>query len=262
MSAIYFHTEEQGQAALAGCERFYAMGLVNGLLALSLNLDDPDFDHRPHPVRRLLPPAHYTHAMKGREWNEAVRCALGISLDGDCPLAYRDDWRVSPFTAGLNTAMVAGSDPVRLLARLHGQCELHAYVRGTDRHWLARLIDQGVEEGILRTGSGWDNVAMLLRADDASTVVTSYSVTEQFPNPYICDAEGTWSPPEDPECEEGKDWDAWYDLSLRDRWKHGMAALRKSPNLQLDPETWATYRFGDGINGFQLSVYAAAAPRA
>src|SRR5690606_31251558 len=43
----------------------------------------------------------------------------------------------------LNTALDTGSDALRLLARLHGQCELHCWVDGPNRAWLADIIVAG-----------------------------------------------------------------------------------------------------------------------
>ncbi|GAA4304598.1 hypothetical protein GCM10023178_11830 [Actinomadura luteofluorescens] len=37
---------------------------------------------------------------------------------------------------------------MRFLARLHAQCELHGYVEGPNRAWLADVIDQGPAAGV------------------------------------------------------------------------------------------------------------------
>jgi hypothetical protein len=44
---------------------------------------------------------------------------------------------------------------VRFLARLHGQCEVHGWVAGKNRAWLADIIETGRETAILRDDMGW-----------------------------------------------------------------------------------------------------------
>jgi hypothetical protein len=104
----------------------------------------------------------------------------------------------------MNTALVAGSDPVRLATKIHGWCEAHCWVDGPDRAWLADIIDEGLRVGIFRRGlwyvdrpcdgppseqpdrqwspQGWDDVTGLLRERDDEPVVMSYSVCDSFPN--------------------------------------------------------------------------------
>lgn len=123
----------------------------------------------------------------------------------------------------LNTALVAGSDPVRLAAKLNGWCEQHCWVEGPDRKWLADIIDEGLRTGLYRRGfwyvgevtnmpakdhpnrkwsdQGWDDVLALLRESDDGPVVLSYSVTDGFPNSKIAG----WEPPPMPDGWE-PDW--------------------------------------------------------
>jgi hypothetical protein len=52
-----------------------------------------------------------------------------------------------------------------------------------------------------------------------------------------------------------KDWDAWYELSEETRWNMGIAGLRKSSEnkwLEMRPEKWDDYYFGDGMNAGQF----------
>lgn len=52
----------------------------------------------------------------------------------------------------LNTALVAGSRPIVLAAKIHGWCEVHAWVDGPDRAWLADIVGEGLTAGIYRRG--------------------------------------------------------------------------------------------------------------
>lgn len=142
------------------------------------------------------------------------------------------------FAADLNKAMVA-NPAVRLIARLHGQCEIHCYVEGQDRAWLADRIfealhtlvrvkdmdgDRMVE--LLRVGFsasggriGWLRLMDWLRSRSDEPVVCSYSVTSQFP-PYNAETETHAS------------------------WEQALAGLRaRGEWLRMNPTTWDTYSF-------------------
>ncbi|PZG16487.1 hypothetical protein C1I95_17600 [Micromonospora craterilacus] len=192
----------------------------------------------------------------------------------------------------MNTALAAGSDPVRLAAKLRGYGEGHAWVEGSDRAWLADIIDQGLEAGIYRRGLwrsgtpdgprdqwtdlGWQQVIGFLRSRDDEPVVTSYSVTDGFPNRAIAD----WTPPVDPQwrpdwadggganewsemtASEQDSWrrdhaaEQWYDLPDGERWELAMAGLRRTrPWARLAPDTLSEVAFG-----WPVSVYDLFAP--
>lgn len=112
-----------------------------------------------------------------------------------------------------NTALVAGSDVIRLAAKFAFWGWQHAFIEGEDRAWLADLCEQGLRTGIFRWGmwyvdrvcdglpedqpdrkwakQGWEGVLEFLRARDDEPVVLSYSVDDDFPNPGIAG----WEPP-------------------------------------------------------------------
>jgi hypothetical protein len=157
--------------------------------------------------------------------------------------------RVDPFTAGLNTAIALGSDPVRLFARLHGQCEIHCYVEGPNRAWLAGIIEEGRACGLYRDDMGWEAVIDLLRSRKDGPVVTSYSVTDSFPNADIGGATSE------------TDVDAFYELPDAEQWARaidGLRAVRAGRRLELRPDDWSHYVFGDGVNGLALRRWALA----
>lgn len=123
----------------------------------------------------------------------------------------------------LNTALRMGSNPVKLMARIHGSCEIHCFVEGENRNWLAGLIEDGIETNVLRfktnnMDNGWLNVADMLRDSDDDPVVLSYSVTDPFPN--------------------GRNWDS------------SINSLRKESIIsdkELKPETWNTFGFAPKV---------------
>lgn len=172
---------------------------------------------------------------------DAVCSALGRTML--LPWKWQEfDRHGAGWFISLNTAIAVGNDALRLGARLHGQCEIHCYVEGPNRAWLAGIIEAGRESGFYRESMGWESVCGLLRRRDDSPVVTSYSVTEQFP-----------------EFRGGAD-DA---LTDEQRWEQGVTELRADWSLELKPENFATFRFGDGATVFTpLAVTSATHPDA
>lgn len=192
----------------------------------------------------------YFHSPHGEaEVSGAERAHMAILIDPKHEALWQDDDRT--FGQKLNEALARDDDAWRFVARIHGQCEIHAYVEGQDRAWLAGIIERGLASGLLRgiemTGtrearSGWPAVIALLRERDDDPVVTSYSVCEGFPNLTIVREEGTWQPtiPSfDPE-------DEWYALPTEEQWATALAALRQrqahGSRLRLWPEDWARWR--------------------
>lgn len=133
-----------------------------------------------------------------------------------------------------------GGDSLKLFARLHAQCEIHAWVAGKNRAWMAKIIAEGLESGLYRQNVGWDQVIEMLGRSKTEPVVTSYSVCEQFPSREVAN----W--------EDDNDGDDWYDLDSETRWKLAMKGLKnKTGKLELTPK-WDRYRFGDGKTVFDL----------
>jgi hypothetical protein len=250
VSRIYFHSPS-GTAEVSGRERAYAGMICNNLLFVALGISTfTDAE----PYRKLLPLDSYVHRHSNdaqffaafRTWSFAQMGAMYQLPDGR---------ETNVFEASLNTAVAMGSDPIRLLAKLHGQCEIHAYVEGPNRAWLADIIEQGVKDKILRVWEndfygGWPAVVKLLRSRDDEPIVTSYSVTEQFPNRYIAQEYGEWEPDE-----EDPNGDSWYELPEEEQWNFAMDGLRyynQEGTIEMKPETFAIQGYGDGLSGFDI----------
>ena len=233
MGKVYFHSPS-GDAMLRGSERAHAGQLVNKLACAVLPLYDRD------GILPLLPPGCYL-------WNldRAVHFAedfqTWMSVGSDANFHLPSGVRVSTFTVALNTALVMGSRPVKLLARLHGQCEIHTWVDGPNRAWLADIIGEGRKSGVLRDDQGWEKVVELLRQRDDEAVVTSFSVCEQFPSPPE-----SWEYREN-EAEKGcfgPDGQGWDTLSHNEQWNVAMDALRCQGQLELEPDGFDDFWFG------------------
>ena len=169
-----------------------------------------------------------------------------------------DDERHEIFSMALNSVLTDGNRAAQLAAKIHGQCEIHCYVEGEDRAWMADVIDEGLAAGIFRSNQGWaigkpntpgwEAVAELLREESETPVVASYSVTDSFPGPHLA-PDGWEHDPDDP-------WEAWSELSHDEQWSMAMLSLREERGLRLSPDRLAA-PFYDGLNGrqFKQRVY-------
>lgn len=154
--------------------------------------------------------------------------------------------KIEAFSVLLNTAILLGSDVVQLAAHVHGQCEIHAFVRGSNRKWLAAKIRHGRAQNVLQSGMGWEAVVDLLERRDDEPVVTSYSVCEQFPSPLVL-------PPGHPA--RADDCAEWYGLSHEEKWRLGLAWLECGNSPEWEPTTWAS-GFRDGVHIFDILSHA------
>ena len=251
MSRIYFHSEH-GEAELQGPERAAAARLCHDLVWVALGSAVEDYPGAPSPLRPLLPSSSYVASSAPKHFASTLKTWLRTSDDAAFLI---ESQRVGAFPLALNTALVMGSDPVKLMARLHGQCEMYAYVEGPNRAWLASTIEQGRADGIMRANLGWESVVDLLRARTDCPVVTSYSVSEGFPNSSLAIEMGTHAPTPRSDLEWWED-DEWENLLEQERWSRSIDALRlfevKHGPLELKPDNWQTMRFKHRLNGFDI----------
>jgi len=271
MSRIYFHSPS-GDAEVPGTERAW-MGTVTDSLGMS-PVDS-------HLLINLSTTGCVT--LFGRSvatWSAeqvqsarlAVRHSDSVS-DGLAISVYGVD--LDPGCLTLNTALQLGSPAIRLMTRLHNQCEIHCWVDGPNRSWLADLIDAGLAEGSFRhteeaRGCGWSDVTKLLRSRDDEPVVTSYSVCDQFPNSYA----STWMPAwpegvperwdaldEATQEERSERAESWYDLPPDEQWARGIEWLRaQAGGLELTPDQFTgsrEFHFGRDLSWIDLKHWDA-----
>lgn len=324
MSRIYFHSPS-GDAELHGSERVWLGHVAEGPAVAAWDLDRSSALERCTEILAMVPEvpdgahgANYLHTylrealaqaernkvcykgwgpgqpMRGQPDHEPIHRlvkSLQVSLRVQGVTLNVAGVELRSANLDLNTALVAGSDPVRLAAKIHGWCEAHAYVEGPDRAWMATIIDQGLKAGIYRHGlwyadqpdgpkdkwsdQGWEGVQALLRSRDDEPVVLSYSVCDQFPNREVAN----WGPPSLPD-DWAPDWvvddkgreewaalseddrasywhdhasDLWYDLPAEQRWESAMAGLRAERSwARLGPDTLAEVTFGLPVSVYDL----------
>jgi hypothetical protein len=257
MSRIYFHTQHEGEAEVLGSERAH-MGLLTSDLSAALipSYSDREVFALMTPAARRkfavetypngVPMDPVTFAKQGPMLaKDHLRTSFAINGE---KIFQHEDKPLDNFELQLNTVLALGSNPLCLFARLHAQCEIHAWVEGPDRAWLADVIQQGLDAGLCRDGMGWDKVQELLRSGAEHPVVTSYSVTDGFPNQYVAG----WVGPRDDEGEPLNE-DAWYDDHTDDeRWDLAMAGLRQQKGMEaMSPETLRN-GFGHGLSMLDL----------
>jgi len=248
MSRIYFHTRDDGTAEIPGPERAYFGSVCVGMMLNALEYTLQEKPDRPALIRRVWPKDHYLFKMcptttyeQGERFEEMARVALSVSLGLRLDV---DGERIDPFVLALNTALVAGSDFVKLAARLHGQCELHAYIERHNTGWMIDIIERGLEAGFLRFPREWRQVCWLLRAA-RGRVVTSYSVCDPFPDYGVVSY-----------AKIEIDQDDWYDLDADRQWDtaiEGLLALNERNPLEITPDTWGSFYFGSGWNAYKLA---------
>lgn len=252
MSRIHFHSPS-GTADIYGTERHYMGRLIDHLAFGVLVQSSPEEWIGPTLpadcyLRGLMPPK-----VPSLGWLPPFLDQLKVWIaHGDRPhFVLPDGTRADAWQASLNTAMSIGSAPLRLYARLHAQCEIHCFVRGHNRAWLAHVVRQGVRDGLYRDLGGhlheshkgqWSRLAGFLEARDDEPVVCSYSVCESFPNAGVAE----WEP------DDEQDDQSWYDLPAEERWDLAFAGLGRRDKLELKPENFDVYRFGPGIDYLQL----------
>lgn len=214
MSSIAFESK-QGEVAVGGRERARMGGLIDDLswVMHSRGITRERFDLR----------AEYDDKLR---WLYSGR----MGSEGQDTFSERLGW-----------VCLIGSDVMRLLCHIHGQCELNGWVHPDDGEWFAGLVEQGLEQGLLgpdeRNHYGtWAQVAELARAS-TTPLISSYSVTDSWPNPALIAQErpDLWTP-----AEGAHPWDAWEDLSEADQDRIGDAAL-ESCAPRWHPGEWGTH---------------------
>lgn len=264
MSRIYFHSLDK-ESEVYGSERAY-MGHLCTDLAYSVSELDSFFFEK-SPMLKVLEESNNRKYSK-----EDAKMAFNLFNSMFFNINWKvNDRNVNSFAVVLNTAMALGGDAIKLYARLHGQCEIHAYVEGEYRSWLADIIDKGVESKILRVFPedgekeylqnqkrfiGWNQVSKHLRENNVNPVVTSYSVCESFPNYQFTfdyqNLKDKLSKKEDLSKDNFhkkiEDWTEknYYSWSTEMQWRECMHYLRTCDDglREICPETWDNFYFG------------------
>ncbi len=247
MSNISFYNMHRQEAArVSGAERNHAWRLCADMFIASLDLHIISLSGD-RSIFQCVDEKTLGDLRATKTITEAIDLlALRIRID-EVVFSYNDGGIVltqNATASALNTALEIGSDPIKLLARLHGQCEQHLFVEDKNRDWLGEIIQRGMSANIMRHSMGWDDVITLLMTRHLypGPVVISYSGTAGFPDSEIIESIG----------DSEEESEAFYALSDNEQWRLSMDALRKRQWLELKPENWNEFLFDYGITGFKL----------
>lgn len=273
MSRVYFHSKNY-ETEIHGSERCHLNLLCTDLAMQMLGVDHdrmPRYDGEilrdiiVGPSYASMPPhiegkAHEDHRFdEWRKWAQSFATAVRV---GDSPVFRWNGHSLESFPLILNTALVVGGDAVKLAARIHGQCEAHAWVAEANRPWLADIAQAGVDAGIFRiarpyerddgTASthliGWTQTIAHLRgvAEHPGPVVMSYSVCESFPNASVLDSDEDGDGSDGGDAEDGE-------RSDDETWDRCFAKLQaRDDGLELQPDGWPAYYFDNGVTMMDL----------
>ena len=243
MSRIDFNSEHE-TTQISGSERAYMNRMIFDISLIPLIPISKSPGIGPPEILNSVPDECYMHNLY-RDRPDAFehvfktwfRVASGIN-DG----LIIDNQKYDLFGIALNTSIVMGSSQIKLFALINGLCELHGYIEGHNRKWVASIIKQGLNSSMYRKGMGWDKLINMLESNDHMPVVMSYSVCDGFPNMHTAGYENR---------------DEWYRLSNQDRWKYSMDELRDNSKwLEIKPNNFDNYYFDTGINSYDVYKYA------
>lgn len=243
MSRIYFHGRND-EAEVWGPERAYMGVLCSDIMIAAIG----DLWFARDWLTPLLPSNLAMKLNRGEKHDiDSVKSHLRHGGHFIIEGQKEEAWIVA-----LNTALAMGSDPLKLLARLHGQCEVHCWVDGPNRKWLADIIRRGRKTQVLRKDMGWETVAAFLEKADDDPVVCSYSVCNSFPD-YDCLPESHQLKDWDKERQLEKHHEEFLDLPPDKAWELCIRGLREADNgLELTPEDWNEFHFYRGWSAFNL----------
>lgn len=295
---VYFHTPT-AQAELHGSERAWLERLTNGVTEAAWDFDGMNGLERAVELVSMAPDPDpddleddYLHTLQtrmreakdqvdrnttviregGRMDYEAGRQFISVlknCLQGQGIPIEVADARLLTGGIGMNTALFAGSDPVRLAAKIHGWCQQFCWFDGPDRAWLADLIDTGLDAGLYRRGvrredpssgevkwcsQGWEDVQELLRSRDDEPVVLSYRFVTEYMPAWPAGEPARWDALTDEQrAERERLQESWYDLDPAEQWEQGMRWLKAlRPWAQITPENLATTTFGPPVTIYHL----------
>ncbi|NJO65993.1 MAG: hypothetical protein HC836_50380 [Richelia sp. RM2_1_2] len=260
MSYIEFKTKS-GSIELSGIERHYSAFLCSSIsfMPLSLLLSNYELNPFVEALKTVLDKNCYLSKMNCRDFCSAIATWWQVSQEDKLVFTIKEK-EVNPslFSIQLNTLLRTGSDPVKLLARLQGQCENHCFVRAKNKKWLVSIIEDGLKSGLFRKGhskSNWQTVIDFLNINDTEDVVCSYSVCDSFPESrYELMSNFLNLNYNNNEIDE-----KFEEISLEienrkdEYWDYCFKLL--SPYLEIMPETFQDYYFYNGATVFDLIEY-------
>lgn len=171
---------------------------------------------------------------------ESIRSWVFYSSDGDIQVFNK---KTNWFRIQLNTMLRIGGDCLKLMTRIHGQCECHGYVEGKNRKWLADIIEKGLSKEFIE----YEGLVSFLRDNNVEPVVMDYSVTNSFPTRVSLSSNSKM---------DRIEFENFENLDKKDQWEIAMKDLRNlSEGLEITPDNWDSFVFGEGFDIFDVLNY-------
>lgn len=240
MSTVYFRQADGQVAELRGTERHWAAWTIEKMCKAAMPAISTYRTQDEHPIGRLL--------ADKVNWPQWKLSDLLVHMVAREPKILTPMGEISGFALLNNTALLLGSDALKVLVHLHAACEVYTWIAGKNRKWFAGMLRRGRAENILRSRQGWEGVIEFLEQTDASPVVLSYSVCDSFPSAYAAGLS----------LEEGERQD-WNEKSFSERWDICMARLVAAEladvdgcHLEMKPENWDRFWFGPRVTIMDL----------
>lgn len=308
MSRLYWHTEQR-TAELYGAEHHHLGHLAFGAARAAWDFDMTEPLERFGPIMALIPERvdlgygeNYLHTgyraalaeassdsgvEELRRWRRSLALRLGSRVSDEV-FQLPGGHTTSALNVALNTALLTGSDAIRLAAKVYGLSEQHGFIEGEDRAWCADVIEAALDAALYRrrryvadypggprttlVDYGWDDVLALLRERDDGPVALSYSVTERFPNRLVAGWNIRlplgWTPGWTADDAGRTEWDRmseaqrgeyrdreieerWSALPDADQWQLAVDALRGTPWRRLGRDL-TEYMFGPPLSAYDL----------
>lgn len=280
MSRVLWHARD-GQAEILGSERVWCARLAEGPAVAAWDLGHSWALDKLAPIMAAIPErqddttgSNYLHVYyrqalaaaqydpgPARQFLDTLATALRVRSIEIVIAGHR----LGLGNVDLNTALLTGSDVIKLAAKIHGWCESHCYIEGPDRAWAAGLIEDGLKTRLFRPAAGWQDAQKLLRTTDDGPVVLSYTVCDSFPREdfhpdrprWIDGFNEDWSKLEKDQQREWEDWSERF----HKLWKADPGGVfdacmgelrRRRPWARLSPDTLGEVWFGPPVTVYDL----------
>lgn len=176
----------------------------------------------------------WAKALRCGEESVTVRAQYGFGGVSSSKVYLPDGSEHDGWTIGLNTLAAVASESVKLLARIHAQCELHCWFSEDHREWFKDQLAAAIEADLLDAEYRAPLIEWLGNA--RGPIVLSYSVCDEFPSPAMLEKFQGGECAYEAFEQSGMSEEQLFDECL--------ATLQETPSLRITPENNAAMRYG------------------
>lgn len=232
MSSINFFSKDN-QASLRGSERAAMDIITSGFQEIIFENKSKDEILQILGGTQDLCNLYFFHHEE-EKFKESFRMAMRTGMCSGLQFKLGEE-TINPFCLKLNTAFKMGSDPIKLMTRLHAQCEINTYVMPENFSWIIEIIENGLESGLYRQNQGWDDVLRIFK-ESKTPIVTSFSGDDDFPDRKNLEI----------------DDETWHEMSYENRFDLALKELQEINMLEITPQLWEKYCFDKDISALNF----------